>query len=86
MMILTRTAILCGAIALSACTNPDRLGGVGATDDLANDATALDATGTGGPNDPTSPAYFSQTIGDRVFFEVDQVTLTAAGQATLSVT
>jgi peptidoglycan-associated lipoprotein len=30
---------------------------------------------TGDPNDPTSPAYFSQAVGDRVFFAVDQSTL-----------
>ena len=38
----------------------------------------------GGPGDPTSPAYFNQTIGDRVLFVVDQSTLTAEGIATLN--
>jgi peptidoglycan-associated lipoprotein len=32
--------------------------------------------GLGSPSDPTSPAYFNQTIGDRVLFAVDQSTLT----------
>ena len=33
--------------------------------------------------DPTSVAYFQQTVGDRVFFEVDQSTLNDVAQATL---
>ena len=84
MMTLTRLTLVLGAMALSACTNPDRFGGANSTDTLPPDAVALDDGGDGGPNDPTSPAYFSQTIGDRVLFEVDQVTLTAAGQTTLN--
>ncbi len=41
------------------------------------------ANATGIAADPSSPAYFNQTIGDRVFFVVDQSTLTAAAQQTL---
>jgi peptidoglycan-associated lipoprotein len=48
------------------------------------------AGGAGGPNaalgdagDPRSPAYFQQTIGDRVLFEVDQSVLTDAALETL---
>ena len=77
-------SILVAAVALSACTNPNRFG---ADDALANPAatggTPLNGVGTGGPNDPTSTAYFNQTVGDRVLFEVDQSTLTASGRATL---
>lgn len=29
----------------------------------------------GGPNDPTSAAYFAQTVGDRVLFSVDESTI-----------
>ena len=71
-------SLLVAAVALSACTNPNRFG--------ANDALATPANpagGTGGPNDPTSSAYFNQTVGDRVLFEVDQSTLTASGRSTL---
>ena len=32
---------------------------------------------------PSTPAYFQQTIGDRVFFPVDQSTLTEAARSTL---
>ncbi|KZZ69562.1 peptidoglycan-associated lipoprotein Pal, partial [Sulfitobacter sp. HI0129] len=37
----------------------------------------------GSANDPASPAYFQQAIGDRVLFEVDQSNLTPVGRATL---
>ncbi|MEH6831648.1 peptidoglycan-associated lipoprotein Pal [Sulfitobacter sp.] len=77
-------SILVAAVALSACTNPNRFG---ADDALANPSnvggTPLNSVGDGGPSDPTSTAYFNQTVGDRVLFEVDQSTLTAAGRSTL---
>lgn len=79
--ILTST-LLISALAVSACTNPDRfgadgMGGAGAT------AGANAGIVPGSANDPTSTAYFQQAIGDRVLFEVDQSTLTDAGRATL---
>ena len=75
-------SLLVAAVALSACTNPNRFG---ADDALANPVggTPLNGVGAGGPGDPTSTAYFNQTVGDRVLFEVDQSTLTAAGRSTL---
>lgn len=53
-----------------------------------------DLNGAGGPGgagagvgagalDPASPAYFQQSVGDRVLFAVDQHTLSPAAQATL---
>lgn len=78
---LTAT-ILIAALALTACTRPDRFaGGNGAGGQPIGgvDPNAL----AGGANDPRSPAYFSQTIGDRVLFQVDQSKLTPQGQATL---
>lgn len=33
--------------------------------------------------DPTSPAFFSQNVGDRVLFDVDQFVLNDGGKATL---
>lgn len=72
------------AMTASACTRPDRFGGAGG--DPANPALAGGAVGTaglGGAGDPTSPAYFQQTVGDRVFFVVDQSTLTPQAIATL---
>lgn len=75
-------------LSASACTRPDRFGGGGDT----GGGTGTDPMGTAptttepltGANNPASPQYFSQTIGDRVLFEVDSSTLTAAGQATLN--
>ena len=64
--------------ALSACTGADRFGsGSGAGGAGANGAL-------GSVGDPTSPAYFNATVGDRVLFMVDQSTLTTEGQATLA--
>jgi len=37
----------------------------------------------GDPADPTSVAYFNETVGDRVLFAVDQHTLTPEGEAVL---
>lgn len=70
------------ALGLGACTNPDQLGSNGANSGLGNNGLTtgiFDAA-----SDPTSPAYFNQTIGDRVLFAVDTNTLTAEGRATLT--
>lgn len=77
------TAILIAGVALSACTNPGRFG----SDDLNGASGAAGTNGAvipGSANDPASTAYFQQTIGDRVLFEVDQSNLTPTGQATLA--
>ena len=74
---LTKSLIVLGALALAACTSPDRFDNPGNTVDLNT------AAGAGPAADPRSPAYFQQTVGDRVLFEVDQSTLTASAQATL---
>jgi len=71
------TLILCAGLAVSACSNAGRFDDTNATN-LNNNAQVA-----GTAQDPTTPAYFQQTIGDRVLFEVDQSTLTPVGQATL---
>ena len=79
-----KSLILIAALALAGCTNPDRFGGAN-----ANGAAGAGANGiTGGilpgsANDPTSPAYFQATVGDRVLFAVDQSTLTPEGRGVL---
>ena len=73
MTYLSKVIILCAGLALTACTDADRFGNSG-----GGDPNAAGAVG-----DPSSPAYFQQTVGDRVLFVVDQSTLTATGQATL---
>ncbi|WP_417728794.1 peptidoglycan-associated lipoprotein Pal [Roseovarius sp.] len=78
MTYLSKTLILCAGLALAACTNPNRFDDGNAVD-LNNGAAGY----AGSAQDPTSPAYFQQAVGDRVLFEVDQSTLNASAQATL---
>ncbi|MEM6308922.1 MAG: peptidoglycan-associated lipoprotein Pal [Pseudomonadota bacterium] len=75
MNMTSKAVILMSVLALGACNDALRLGG--------NDAGAAAGIQPGSPSDPTSVAYFQQTVGDRVLFEVDQATLTPQGQATL---
>jgi len=81
MKLSTKLVMLAGVLALAACTNPDRFG--------ADGANGMNGTGMNGgmvpgsASDPTSVAYFQQSVGDRVLFLVDQSTLTAEGRATL---
>ncbi|WP_281842709.1 peptidoglycan-associated lipoprotein Pal [Sinisalibacter aestuarii] len=71
--------MLVGALALTACDKNSRFG----DDAMAAGAGAGDFA-AGSPSDPTSPAYFNQTIGDRVHFAVDQSTLSAEAQDVLA--
>lgn len=84
MKFLTVSALV-AAVALSACTNPSRFGN---DDPLAGSGNPtggqpLNGVVPGSASDPTSTAYFNQTVGDRVLFEVDQSNLTPVGRATL---
>ncbi len=79
MTYLSKTLILCAGLALAACTNPNRFEDQN-TVDLGGSGAGL----AGSAQDPTSPAYFQQTIGDRVLFAVDQSSLSDAAQATLN--
>ncbi|WP_126976895.1 peptidoglycan-associated lipoprotein Pal [Frigidibacter oleivorans] len=72
--------LLIGALALAACNNPDRFGAGGPGGAGAGGA----GYGQGGANDPNSPAYFAQTIGDRVLFQVDQSTITPEARMILT--
>lgn len=74
---ITLVTMLIGAVALSACSKNKFDNGTGLN-------TGADSTVAGSVNDPTSAAYFNQTIGDRILFEVDQSTLNATAQATLT--
>lgn len=81
MTIAAKTLLLIAALALSACNNPDRYGaGAGG----AGGAGGIDTTGLGDPSNPTSIAYFNQTVGDRVLFAVDQSTLTPEARTVLA--
>ena len=82
---LFKAAAMAGLLALGACTNADRFDNADAVDlNAQNTANAgINQTALDPSQDPSSPQFFSQTIGDRVLFEVDSSTLTAAGRATL---
>lgn len=74
--------LIVGALAISGCTRPDRFGGAGAGGGAGGDGIAGSAL-PGSAGDPTSPAYFAQTIGDRVFFAVDQSSLSPTAMQVL---
>jgi peptidoglycan-associated lipoprotein len=85
MAITSKALLILAALGLAACNNPDRFGAGGAGGPGgAGGVGGIDSASLGGPNDPNSPAYFAQTLGDRVFFAVDQSTLSSEAQQTLS--
>ncbi len=68
------------AFGLAACQNPDRYGTGSPLDPNAGGI----ATGPlGDPSDPRSIAYFNQSVGDRVFFALNQSTLSEQARVTL---
>lgn len=82
MTYLPKVLMLTAALALSACNNPDRFGAGGAGG--PGGAGGIDTASLGDPNNPNSPAYFAQTIGDKVLFAVDQHSLTFEAQQVLT--
>lgn len=80
MSILPRAAILIAALALAACSN-DRFDNAGGSGSGAG--AGAGGVVPGSASDPASPAYFQQSVGDRVLFLVDQSSLTDIGRATL---
>jgi len=77
-------------LSISACANANRFGAGGGEGAGANGTggfqPGFDANSaiSQGALDPSSPAYFQQTVGDRVLFAVDQSTLNDDGRATLA--
>ena len=79
-----KVLLIVSALALSACRNPDRFkdgdlagaGGLG--------ADGVTTAGLGDPSNPTSVAYFNETVGDRVLFVVDQSTVTEEARVILN--
>lgn len=63
------------ALALSACAGQDGMFGSG---------SGSGSSAAGAVADPRSPAYFQQTVGDRVLFPVDESTLTTDAQQLVS--
>ncbi|GHF41971.1 peptidoglycan-associated lipoprotein Pal [Seohaeicola zhoushanensis] len=78
MSIITKITTVALVLAMAACTNAGRLGG-GPGSAGAGSGSVI----PGSANDPTSPAYFQQAIGDRVLFAVDQSTLSSEAQGVL---
>ncbi|MFN3953597.1 MAG: peptidoglycan-associated lipoprotein Pal [Pararhodobacter sp.] len=79
MNLFMKAVLVTAVLALAACNNPRG----GAMDGDGWGGSGIGSTGLGDPSDPSSIAYFNQTIGDRVFFTVDQSTLSPEGMATL---
>ena len=77
---LTRAGLLILVLGAAACTNPGRFDNAGANGGAGAGAGVV----PGSASDPTSPAYFEQTVGDRVLFLVNQSTLSAEARDTLS--
>ena len=78
MMQLSKVIMVIAVAGLAACTNPDRFDNGGFDGAAAGAGAGLDGTAP-----PDSPAYFRQTVGDRVLFAVDQSTLSDAARAVL---
>ncbi|MFD1913123.1 peptidoglycan-associated lipoprotein Pal [Halodurantibacterium flavum] len=91
MRYITKSLLLVAVLAVAACSNANRFG---AGSGGAGDGTGgfgpgsgygdVSSGGLGNASDPTSPAYFQQTVGDRVFFAVDQSTLSPEARDTLA--
>ena len=75
---LKRASLILAMVALSACSQ-NGIGGLTGGQDSAGASNAQSDA-----SNPTSPAYFQQSIGDRVFFAVDQATVDASAQAALN--
>ena len=86
MSLAAKSLLWISVLGLAACNNPDRYGqgGPGGQDGPGGAGGVIDTTGLGDPNNPTSIAYFNQTVGDRVLFQVDQSTLTPEGRGILT--
>ncbi|WP_121632731.1 peptidoglycan-associated lipoprotein Pal [Tropicibacter alexandrii] len=76
-----KALMLVAALGLAACANPNRFdNGAGAGPGAGAGAGAFVP---GSADDPSSAAYFSQRVGDRVLFAVDQSSLSPEARMTL---
>lgn len=75
------TMALPAALLVSACTNPDRFDNASTAGNGLNGNVSTITPGSA--QDPKSPLYFQQTIGDRVLFAVDQSSLDDRARRTL---
>jgi peptidoglycan-associated lipoprotein len=75
---LKRASLILAMIALGACSQ----NGAGGFGRGYGGSSATDAQSD--PSNPASPAYFQQSVGDRIFFAVDQSTVDASAQVALN--
>ncbi len=80
-MNFVRASFVLALVVVSACSNNNA--GRWASDgtDGANGANGY---AQGSVSDPASPAYFQQTVGDRVYFAVDQSTIDESARVVLA--
>ncbi len=83
MTFLKTMIFLCAGLALAACTNPDRFGDDNTVDLSGGNGAGMGAGMDGSASDPRSPAYFQQSVGDRVLFVINTFNLTSEAQRTL---
>jgi peptidoglycan-associated lipoprotein len=83
MTLAVKSLLIVAALGLAACKNPDRYG-AGGPGGAGGAGGGIDTTGLGDPSNPTSIAYFNQTVGDRVLFAVDQSTLSPEARTILT--
>lgn len=81
MNLLTKAALVAASLALAACNNPR--GGDEFDSAYAGGAGGINSTALGDPRDPTSIAYFNETIGDTVHFTVDSSDLSEQARVIL---
>ena len=75
MSYVVKALLIVAALGLAACGNKAGLN---------TGPNAGDSFGAGGdPSNPSSIAYFNQTVGDRVLFAVDQATISEEGRGIL---
>ena len=79
MTYIGKTMFLVAGLALAGCTSPSAYDDTN-TVDFGNTLDTVDTTTLA----TNSPEYFSDTIGDRVLFEVDESTLNAEARALLT--
>lgn len=82
MTLIHKSVALLGLLALAACANPGRFGGGGENTINLNAQPGIE-TGVLDASDPSSTAYFTSTVGDRVLFAVDESMLNTQARAIL---
>lgn len=81
MKMITKAVLVTAALAVSACSSKNDFEGDDVVD--LNNGAGSQLDSATGVNDPSSVAFFQQSVGDRVLFEVDQAGLTGQGRLIL---